>query len=632
MFRIRKIGLFLAAFVLLGLVLVACQRQEVEVTRVVEQEVTRVVTETVIEEGEQVEVTRIVTEEVVVEVPAEEAEELMEAEPVTLDAYSTTDIPTLDPAVGEDSVSISNIENLFVQLTNYDLETNEVVPEAATSWEISDDGLVYTFDIRTDIPWVKYNPVTGETTQEIEFDAEGNEVGPRFLTANDFEYGIKRACSPNIGSYYSSVIAPLIAGCLGVLNAEDPENIPEELVDAVGVTALDEGTLQIELEFPASYFLSMTPMWTMSATPQWAIEEHGDDNWIEAGRIVTNGRFVLDEWIHDVRRTQVRNPLMPEDMRGEGNVEKIVSTVVPDVSTGYALWLNSEVDISGIPDAELEAHLDQFSDETTQVPDLAVFYISFRETKPPFDDPQVRRAFGAAFDRQTFVNEVRQGQGLPMRHFAPPGIFGAPPIDEVGVGYDPDFAREQLAAAGYPNCEGFPQVTLLSFSGQSTLNWIEYAQAQWEEELGCSADLIQIEQLSFNELLAATSADTPDAESPHMWTAGWGPDYADENNWVGDVLWCGNPDNRQKRECGEVDELIIEAREESDPQRRIELYREIEEMFFGEEGEYPFFPIFLRIAFVAEHSWLDRIPALFGGQQFYHYVIDQDAKLAARAE
>jgi oligopeptide transport system substrate-binding protein len=617
----KKVGLILAAFVLLAL-LAACQPETVEVTRVVQEEVTRVVTETVVEEGEQVEVTRIVTEEV--QVTAVPEEEPMAEEPVTFDGYDTSDIPTLDPQIGEDVTSINYIENLFVHLSNYDLETAEVVPETATSWEISEDGLTYTFNLRTDIPWVNHNPVTGETVQVT--DADGN---PLFVTANDFVYGIKRACDPNIGSYYSGVIAPVVKGCSAVLNAEDPANVPQEDIDAIGVSAPDDATLVVELEFPASYFLSMTPMWTLAASPQIAIEEHGE-NWIEAGNIVTNGRYVLNEWVHGVRRIILRNPLMPEDMQGSGNIERFVVNVVPDTSTGYALWLNNEVDTAGIPDAELEAHLEQFPDETIQVPDLAVFYISFRMTKAPFDDAQVRRAFSAAFDRATFVEEVRQGQGLPMTHFAPPGIFGAPPIDEVGLGYDPEFARQQLADAGYPDCEGFPQVTLLGYSGQSTLNWIEYAQAQWEENLGCSADLIQIEQQSFADLLAATAAETPDAEAPHMWTLGWGPDYADENNWVGDVLWCENAGNRQKRECNEIDDLIVQAREEPDPATRIELYRQIEESFFGPEGETPFFPIFLRIAYVAEHSWLDRIPSLFGGEQYYNWSIDWEAKQAAQ--
>ncbi|HZD11661.1 MAG TPA: peptide ABC transporter substrate-binding protein [Candidatus Binatia bacterium] len=625
-----KRPVFLIAALLVIILLAACQPQTVEVTRVVAEEVTRVVTETVVEEGQQVEVTRVVTEQVEVTRQVEPQEETSDL--VTYDAYSTTDIPTLDPQTAEDVISINYIENLFVQLTNYELETAEIVPEAATDWEVSDDGLTYTFNIRTDIPWVNHNPITGETTQVNRpiLDEEGNvtEEVPGFVTANDFVYGIKRACDPNIGSYYSSVIAPLISGCNEVLTSEDPANIPQEMIDAIGVSAPDESTLVIQLAFPASYFLSMTPMWTLTATPEWAIVDNGEQ-WIEAGNIVSSGRYVLDEWVHGVRRSILRNGMIPEDLHGAGNIDRVVANVVPDISTGYALWLNNEVDISALPNAEVAAHLEEFADETLQVPTLSVFYIAFRTTKPPFDDARVRRAFGAAFDRATFVDVVIQGQGLPMKHFAPPGIFGAPPIDEVGVGFDPEFARQQLADAGYPDCEGFPTVTLLGYSGQNTLDWIEYAQGQWEENLGCSSDVIQVEQQSFAELLDATAADAPDAEVPHMWTLGWGPDYADENNWVGDVLWCES-DNRSKRACTELDDLIVEARLEQDADARTELYRQIEEGFFGPEGETPFFPIYLQIQYQATHSWMNQIPALFGGQQWYNWTIDQEAKQAAQ--
>ena len=278
---------------------------------------------------------------------------------------------------------------------------------------------------------------------------------------------------------------------------------------------------------------------------------------------------------------------------------------------------------------ELQAHLQQFPDETDQIPDLAVFYIAFRMTKPPFDDVRVRRAFAAAYARETHVREIEQGQGLPMIHFAPPGIFGAPPINEVGLGFDPEYARQQLAEAGYPNCEGFPTVTLLGYSGQATLNWIEYAQGQWEQNLGCSADKIQIEQQPFAELLSATEADVPDTQAPHMWTLGWSPDYADENNWVGDVLWCEG-DVREKRTCNEIDDMIVTARQEPDPNTRVQMYRDIEEAFFGPEGEFPFAPIWVRIAYQAKHSWLQNTWSLFGGEQYYNWSIDWEAKQAAQ--
>lgn len=115
-----------------------------------------------------------------------------------------------------------------------------------------------------------------------------------------------------------------------------------------------------------------------------------------------------------------------------------------------------------------------------------------------------------------------------------------------------------------------------------------------------------------------------------MWTLGWGPDYADEKNWVDDVLWCENSGNRMKRECNEVDELILEAREATDPERRVELYHQIEEAFFGEEGEFPIAPLYVRIAYVAVHEWVDGVEALFGGQQWYNWTIDAEAKAAAQ--
>jgi oligopeptide transport system substrate-binding protein len=615
--RLTHLRWFISAL-LLVLLLVSCGSNEVAEpeTITVEVPVEVPVTVEVPVEGEKV------VETVVVEVVATTAP--LPPDPITLVQSLTTDIPTLDPALADDTVSVDWIENLFVNLTNYDLVTADVVPEAATSWEISDDGLTYTFNLRTDIPWVYHNPVTGETTQVT--DDEGN---PRFVTASDFEYGIKRACNPNIGSYYSSIIAPIIDGCLAVLNYEDPTNIPDEVIDAIAVTAVDDSTLEVILAFPASYFLSMTPMWTLAATPQWTIEDKGDD-WTEAGNIVTNGRFVLSEWVHGVRTSAKRNPFLPADLAGEGNVELLITNNVPDPSTSYALWLANAADLAeSIPDAELQNHLTEFPDETDQVPSLAVFYHAFRMSKPPFDDARVRRAFSAGFDRQTFVDVIRQGQGLPMKHFAPPGIFGAPPFAEVGLDFDPAFAQAQLAEAGYPNCEGMPQIDFMGGVGESTANWMEFAIAQWQEHLGCSPDIFLLQQLPFKERLIATSSDTPDEEAPSLWISGWGPDYADENNWVGDVIWCGG-DQEFRRECNEIDDMIVAAREELDPATRIEMYREIEEALFGAEGETPFAPVYMRIDYEARHHWLERTPALMGSQQWYNWTIDQDAKLAAQ--
>ena len=147
----------------------------------------------------------------------------------------------------------------------------------------------------------------------------------------------------------------------------------------------------------------------MSATPAWTIEENGE-NWIEAGNIVTIGRYLLNEWVHNVRRIMIRNPFLPEDMQGSGNIEKHEISIVPNDETGYALWLNHEVDISAIPEEELEAHLTTYPTQTIQTPDLDVIFISFQTTIPPFDNVHVRRAFSAAFDGENLSTKYARAR------------------------------------------------------------------------------------------------------------------------------------------------------------------------------------------------------------------------------
>lgn len=545
---------------------------------------------------------------------------------ITFDGYSTRDALTLDPQLAVDAVSIDYVENLFVQLTNYDPVTAEIVPEAAEGWEISENGRLYIFHLRTDIPWLYLNPVSLETTQEI--DGEGN---PRFVTAHDFVYAIQRACTPEIGkyadAYYSSVIAPLITGCEAVLNSEYRRIVPQELLDNIGVQAVDDTTLTIELNSPASHFLSMTPMAIMSATPAWAIEEY-EESWIEAGNIVTNGRYLLAEWVHGARRTLIRNPYIPKDMQGTGNIEQHIVSQIPYDENEYILWLDGEVDFSAVPEEEIDAHLEAYPDQTIQIPNLDVFFISFQTTIPPFDSVHVRRAFSAALDRKKYIDEWRQGQGLPMKHLAPPGIFGAPPIDEIGVGFDPEFARTELAAAGYPNCEGFPQVTLAGYPGQTTLIGGEFALEQWREHLGCTKDQILFTQPTLNPPIPI--AQISDEDGYHMFIQGWSPNYADQNNWVGDLLRCDSDAASTERTCSEIDDLLIEASQEAESARRAQLYHQIEEAFFGPEGEFPIMPIFASAPFYAVQPWYDYTPVPFFGDQWYNDSIDMEMKEAAQ--
>ncbi|MCJ7625341.1 MAG: TIR domain-containing protein, partial [Anaerolineaceae bacterium] len=196
---------------------------------------------------------------------------------------------SLDPKYFYNQVSYEIIENIFVNLTNYDLENTEIIPEGAESWTVSPDGKFYTFKIRPDIPWVIHTP-GGETTQAL--DEEGN---PRYVTAHDFEYAIKRFCFLSEMINIETIIAPVIKGCQDVLSYENQAAIPTELIKNIGVQAFSDDELTIELVNPAGYFLSMTGMQAFAALPEWAIEDYVGA-WTSPGIIPTNGYFVSDQW------------------------------------------------------------------------------------------------------------------------------------------------------------------------------------------------------------------------------------------------------------------------------------------------------------------------------------------------
>ncbi|MCB9436396.1 MAG: peptide ABC transporter substrate-binding protein [Anaerolineales bacterium] len=541
--------------------------------------------------------------------------------PVQVDGSSSAEISTLDPALADDVVSINPIENLYLGLTDVDTITGGINAELATSWEVSEDGTVWTFNLRNDVMWVRYDPATGEAE------------ALRPVVAGDFVYGIQRACDSRLGSYYGSIAATVVAGC-DVAFFTPVEEMTDELAfgDTVGVSAPDDQTVVIELQFAAGYFFSMSSMWMLRPMYREGIEEYGDE-FFTPGNIVTNGPFFLEENVRGVRRVFVRNNDLPADLYGgDGNIERIVTTVIEDAGTTFALYQDNQLDSSGVPPAERQQILadPEYADQVHAIYDNAVAYFSFAYDKPPFDNVHARRAFSAIIDREAFVQQIRQGLGVPMIHFTPPSMFGAPPINEVGIGFDPEYAAAELAEAGYPNCEGFPNIDMITQSGTGT--WAEFWAAAAEQYLGCDPSLINVEQLEFSVYLTATSADTPTQDRANTWNALWGPDYQDANNWVGDVLSC-HVENRQKRPCDEVDDLIDQAARESDPDARIELYAEIEEALFGAEGTFPIAPIYLRFGYTLYKPWYTgpfETDGSVGGIHYGAYTIDMAAKLAAR--
>jgi ABC-type transport system substrate-binding protein len=311
-----------------------------------------------------------------------------------------------------------------------------------------------------------------------------------------------------------------------------------------------------------------------------------------------------------------------------------VTTIVEDIGTQFALYQDNEIDTSNVPSAELQAVLADpaYEGQLFQTSDLAVFFFAFAYDKEPTDNVHVRRALSASVDRNAFVQEIRQGRGVPMIHLTPPGMFGAPPINEVGVGYNPEYAREQLAEAGYANCEGLPNLDVLTYQGAGA--WAEFLAASFERELGCSPDVFNLEQQEFSVLLETVDPANPPEDRPHLWTLGWGPDYPDAHNWVFDAgyIACAS-ENSTHRPCTEIDDLIDEAARESDPDRRKELYFQVEEMAFGPEGDHPLITLYMRVDYTLVKPWYTgpfETDGLFGGPHWDWRTVDAEGQAAGR--
>lgn len=538
-----------------------------------------------------------------------------DTEPVTL--YRPSDeVLTRDPQLSSDDVSAQVIENTFISLTDMEPDTDTLIPELATSWQASEGGLVWTFTLRDDVPWVRWDA--------------GEAAILRMVTAHDVVYGIQRACDPRLNASYRGMVAGMIAGCAS-LAQQAPETVSDADYALVQVQALDDTTLHITLTYPAVFFLSMTTMSVFSPVPRDIVGQYGDE-WTDAEYIVTSGAFVVDEWIDRNHFTLLANPHYPAELRGPGNVERVVSVIVGDGEDEFALYEQHQIDTALLPWTHADVIFDPaYAGELQRHYGLATSYFAFAYDKPPFDNVHVRRAFATMMDIEPLLLALWGAPvAVPISHFAPPGLIGAVPLDEVGVGFDREYARAQLALGGYPNCEGFPPITVVGLSWWPDIPAFFASSA--EDVLGCAPGIISWEAVEFDDLLLMTRPDGPTSTRPHVWALTWGADYPDAHNFLNDMLGCEGM-NTMLRPCSEIDDLLLQASTETDILTRAALYRDIEERFFGPDGEFPIAPGATFVTYTLQQPWvLAADNPAFGAARFDWFAIDQEMQLAARGE
>jgi len=454
---------------------------------------------------------------------------------------SWDDPPTLDPTLASDRESIGIIVQLFSGLVELSQEM-EVVPAVARTWEVLEGGRKYVFHLRDDVRWSDGTPVT----------------------AGDFEYAWERVLNPANRSP-TAIFLYDVKGAKAFHQGQAPTP------DSVGVRALDELTLVVELEGPTGYFLHLLARSVTYPVPQHVVGAKSAA-WTEVGNIVTNGPFRLEARQPGQSMVLSRNP----DYHGRfsGNVQRVEVSLLAEFSAQLEQYEANSLDVCDLwgLTAEMTRARQRHTGDYISVPRPRVNYVGFDLRRLPFDDPRVRRAFVLAVNRETLAGAIQEGYfSSATGGFVPPGL----PAHSAGIGlpYDPDQARGLLAEAGYPGGRGFPAVNAAAGLANDPVS--EYLSTQWRENLGVE---IVWETLEWAMLL-----DRLKEAPPHLLRTGWAADYPDPDNFLRVALaqYYTQPWNEA------YDNLVEGARRITDQAKRMEMYREADRMLIESAAIMP---------------------------------------------
>jgi oligopeptide transport system substrate-binding protein len=463
--------------------------------------------------------------------------------PAALRLAISSEPPTLDWTLATDSVSITIIENLMEGLAEFD-DHLRPRPAVASRWEVSPDGRRYTFHLRDDVHWT-----------------DGRRV-----TAGDFEYSWKRLLAPGTAAEYAYFL-------YDVVNAYEYNT--GRLTDPaqVGVRALDDDTLRVDLKKPVVYFPSIVTFMVTFPQRRDLIERYGE-RWTDPAHLVTNGPFTLHEWRHEYRVVLRANG---DYWQGKPSVNEVRLYVVNDRSTALSLYETGDLDVVLLPPEAIPSH--EGDPEFVRVPLLRGYYYGFNVTAPPFHDRLVRQAFARAVNKSEFPRILKGGE-IPTDSWIPPAMFGH--AAEIGLSYNPVEARALLAAAGYPEGRGFPEVTAAYNTDPVNSLIAENLQAQWTRTLGVT---IQLDNQEWKVYLKRLQTD-----APPLFRLGWGADYPDPDNFMAlFTSYSGNNHTRWRH--ARYDELVARAASTADDGRRLALYNAAQRILT--EEEVPIIPLFV---------------------------------------
>ena len=465
----------------------------------------------------------------------------------------------LDPAVMVAWTDANIAYSLFEGLTWIDERTTQPIPAAAERWEMSPDGLAYTFYLRPNGRWSDGAPVTAE----------------------DFVYSYKRMLTPSLAAPYSYMLWP-------IKNAKAYNSGELKDFEQVGLKAVSPLVLRISLEKPTPYLPALAAHQTWIPVRKAVVERFGRMDqkgtlWTRPGNLVGNGPFNLAEWQPNSHITVVKSATYWN--AAHVRLNKIVFFPIESSESEELNFRGGQLHVTyGLPVTKLEPYRKSHPDELQMDHNLASYYLFFNTKRPPLDNPKVRLALSMAIDREALAKDVFRDSRSPAYGYVPPDCGGYTSRSKVSTNLDE--ARRLLAEAGYPMGKGLPSMEVQAYSSEDNIRSLEVIQARWKKELGVAITISPLEQKTLFQ-----NAQNGDYMID---TSAWIADYPDPYSFL-ETMTTGNGNNWAKWSNPQYDALIDEASRCIDPARRFELFQQAEAIIVREAplapeffGERPF--------------------------------------------
>jgi oligopeptide transport system substrate-binding protein len=563
-------------------------------------------------------------------------------EPADFTFINGSEVQSVDPHIVTGQPEGRVMWALYEGLVRWDAEDLRPIPGVAESWEISADGLTYTFHLRPDARWSDGSPIT----------------------ADDFVYSYRRFLEPMTGAEYAYLLY-MVAGAEKYNRAEMEigDGVEVELVDppadalpfargqvvrgtlrqrevvvtneedvilgerprevflfgvevdgalrrfktgktgdlaagrydeyepaeqvlpdfrSVGIKAIEPRTLQFQLRSPTPYFVKLTGFYPQFPVNRRCLETYGYPAWTRPENIVTNGPFRLHSRHIRDRIRMVKNEQYWDAANVHLNTVDVLA--IESLTTAFNLYETGKADmLTDTPETTIPELLALGRSDFVPSPFLAVYFYRVNVTSPGLDDPRVRRALNLAIDKQMIVDKVTRAGQVPGRSLVPPGIAGYQPA--LCGQYDVEEARRLMREAGYHDGNRLPKITLLYNTNENHKKLAEVLQIQWKEKLGIEVELENKEWGAYLNSQRELEYDVA--------RAGWIGDYSDPNTFL-DMFVTGGENNQTGWSNAEYDRLIKQvAPNEQDPERRMQVLQQAERILMD---ELPIIPLYYYVS------------------------------------